>query len=194
MTIREFFLPELETARAGLFDAMAARGVPLELADFGGYRTPADTAQLMAFRDADYSSYVASQRAAGRNPVPMATWRPIAPYESSYHSYGAAFDVDAEQLTDAELGTAGALAPSFGLRWGKSFGDPDHFELAVSLADARQRFDAFAGSDDPSSDAPELAGLAGAGGPSTGAILLLVGLGVGAIAIARGAGGLKSWR
>jgi hypothetical protein len=185
MSVRTTFLPELEIARANLFADMAGRGVRLSIADFGGYRTAADTATILQYRDDDYSVYAAEERGTGRTPVAKTVWRPIAPHDQSFHSYGAAFDVDLSRLESDDIELAGAIAPGSGRRWGRAWGDDAHFELAVPLATARQRWTALeGGTDDASSDR----------GPSTGLVLVLVAIGLGAIALARGAGGLRDWR
>lgn len=143
--------PELITAEAQLRAAANAEGITYTFADQGEIRTQADTTRILGYRDADYAVYLKQLRAArpGAIPIPLATWRPIAQFGNSYHNYGAAFDVKivgrpAGMTGDAALARLGQLAPRFGLRWGGTFPadrkDPPHFELAITLTEAHQRW------------------------------------------------------
>lgn len=138
--IRLDALPELVDAITGLQDAASSYGIRFTTADEGGFRTEADTAKILGYRDAEYAIYSAKERAAGRTPMDINKWRPISPYGRSYHNFGAARDLKitstpAGMSTSDALATLGNLAPTFGLKWGGTFGDPVHFELAASLAD-----------------------------------------------------------
>ncbi len=148
-------LPELATAYAQLANALASRGITIGVADYGGVRTAADTTRILAYRQQDYNAAV---NAGQIDPAvtSLNEFRPIAPYGSSYHNYGAAFDVHVigrpSSMSEQQALAIGAqLAPQFGLRWGGTFPDPDpwHFELAISLADAKQRYATMTGSGFP---------------------------------------------
>ena len=137
-------LPELQQAEARLRAAAAARGVTYVIADFGGLRSQADTARILQYRAQDYAAAVRARPDTANTPITK--WRPIAPFGSSYHNYGAAFDV---LVTGHPAGVngysvLGQLAPAAGLRWGGSpeftaSGKVDipHFELPISLVAAR---------------------------------------------------------
>ncbi len=136
-------LPELGAAWDALTQAAAAAGGTFTLNDYGGVRTQADTTQILGYRQTDYEAAVAS----GAIPpdTTLQQFRPIAPWGHSYHDFGAAFDVTAHGITQAALG---ALAPSCGLRWGGTWSTPDpaHFELDISLAEARAKWDTWVAS------------------------------------------------
>jgi hypothetical protein len=136
MTMLTHVQPALAAAEERLRAAATAHGLAYKLADWGGLRTEADTAQLMRYRDADYAVYVKRTRAAGKTPVDIRTFRPINAYGTSFHNFGAAFDVEMVKGTEAQLG---ALAPAAGLRWGGKFPRPDgpHFELPISILEAK---------------------------------------------------------
>jgi hypothetical protein len=142
-------LPETQRAESALRKAAATLGITYTVAKFGGLRTEADTTRIMGFRDTDYAKYVADLKrtAPTKTPLPKARWRPIAPFGSSYHNYGAALDLTIltrpQNMTAAgALAALGALAPQFGLRWGGTFSlarrDPPHFELAIPLPEAKR--------------------------------------------------------
>lgn len=138
MSINLAALPDLDDAIATLEQLAAARGILFRVANEGGYRTEADTARILAYREAEYAIYAARERTAGRSPLAINKWRPIAPFGSSYHNYGAARDLEitarpSTLTADDALEVLGSLAPGAGLRWGGSFGDPPHFELPISL-------------------------------------------------------------
>lgn len=114
MSVRNQYLPELARARAKLEQLAAAhaRRVKFTTADFGGTRLEADTARILAYRDADYAAYKKSLK-PGQSPIPINQFRAIAPFGSSYHNYGAAFDasptsIDGIDITNAAR-TGGAL-------------------------------------------------------------------------------------
>lgn len=135
-------LPELRAAEAALRAKADALGIGYRIADFGGVRTLADTSLILGYRTADYAVAVA------RNPslasVDINDWRPIAPFGSSFHNYGAAFDV---LITSTPAGMTAAqaltrlksLAPSVGLR-STVPNDPPHFELPITLEEAKARW------------------------------------------------------
>lgn len=164
MSIRTDFLPELSAGFNALTSAALADSsrVAFKLADYGGFRTQSDTTEILAYRTQDYQVYAAAEQSAGRTPLPMSTWRPIQPYGSSMHDFGAAFDVEpisiggidihqtptragiwrtdprrAQALLDQATNALDNLASSAGLRSGVSFNDPLHFELPVSLVSAQ---------------------------------------------------------
>jgi hypothetical protein len=138
-------LPALQTAYDGLTSYLRALGITATLADYGGFRTQADTTEIIGYRQADYNADLK----AGRIPATMTLqqYRPIAPYNKSFHDFGAAFDL---KITKAPGGMsaaqalelAGEGAAAYGLRWGGTFTNPDapHFELDESLAEAAQDY------------------------------------------------------
>jgi hypothetical protein len=148
-------LPELAQAELQLRARAAARGIGYAIADLGGVRSQRDTVNAMTYRDNDYAVYVAALKRKNPNavPIPKLEWRPIAPFGSSYHNFGAAFDVrivarPVTVRTDAAaVEILGAIAPTVGLRWGGMFPkrrrDPAHFELAIPLAEAAARWTAL---------------------------------------------------
>lgn len=124
-----------------------AEGISLGIAEYGGFRTLTDLEDILADRSREFDDAVS----AGEIPAStdINAWRPIAPYGHSYHNYGAAFDVrvkaggaPAGMSDEQAFSVAGQYATQFGLRWGGTFPDPDtdHFELAVSLSQARSMF------------------------------------------------------
>jgi hypothetical protein len=137
-------LPELQLAEKKLRAAATARGVSYVIADYGGLRSQADTTKILQYRLQDYAAAVRANPDTSK--IPMTKWRPVAPFGSSYHNYGAAFDVLVTAHPAGENGYSilGALAPDAGLRWGGSQSfidvgrvDIPHFELPVSLTSAR---------------------------------------------------------
>jgi hypothetical protein len=126
-------------------------GIEFDVADFGGVRSEADTVKILKYRDDDYAVYVRNLRRQNPNarPIPMTTWRPINPFGSSMHNYGDARDLKVTRYPSSftkwqALVRLGALAPSCGLRWGGSFKRKDypHFEKAITLAEAKRRYEA----------------------------------------------------
>jgi len=132
-------LPELRAAEQGLRTQAEREGIAYVIAPFGGpLRTAADTTTILTYRKNDYAVYVAAQRKAGKVPVDINTFRRIAPYGSSYHDFGAAFDINISAWPDGmsrdeALTHVGAMAGSHNLKWGAAFGDTPHFELALPL-------------------------------------------------------------
>lgn len=147
MSIRVEALPELVQAMSALADEAAGYGIAFDVADYGGTRTQADTAEILAFRDADYAVY----RANG-GTLSESQFRPIAPWLKSFHDFGAARDLritgkPAGWSDDDAYAQLGELAPGLGLRWGGNFSnpDPDHFELAIPLAQAAAAWNSYTG-------------------------------------------------
>lgn len=146
-------LPELTTAIETLRKVALADGIEFVTADFGGVRTLADTTKILKYRDDDYAVYLKNlaKLFPQRPPTPKEIWRPIAPFGSSMHNYGAARDVKItvkpSSMTEAEaLRRLGSHAPDCGLRWGGTFRvkvDMPHFELPLRLSDARARYEAL---------------------------------------------------
>lgn len=124
--------------RAMALEGYAARlGILFGYPDYSGWRSQADTTQLIRWRD----EAVAKDGAAA--------YYPVAPYGTGYHGKGAAFDIDVvrwpEGKTEAwAYATLGAFAPRIGLRWGGIFPgrsrDVFHFELPVSVSEAQRLF------------------------------------------------------
>lgn len=135
-------LPQLIAGLNQLRDRASALGITFDIADYGGVRTQADTVLIMAYRAADYAAAVVADPSVSDTPINE--WRPIAPFGSSYHNYGAAFDV---KITSAPAGVSfnsalqqlKALAPACGLR-STVPNDPPHFELPISLDEARAQW------------------------------------------------------
>jgi hypothetical protein len=145
-------LPALTAAIEHLRTLATADGIAFETADFGGVRTEADTVRILKYRDDDYAVYVKNlaKMFPGKTPTAKEIWRPIAPFGSSMHNYGAARDLKITErpasMTEAEaLRRLGSHAPDCGLKWGGTFTkkvDPPHMELAISLAEAKRLHDA----------------------------------------------------
>lgn len=134
-------LPQLQEAESQLHEyATNVLGIDYRIADYGALRTLDDTTEILGFRQADYAAAVRANPALANTPIN--TWRPIAQFGTSWHNYGAAFDVlitDAggfESATTA-LNALKNVASQFGLRSSVP-NDPPHFELPVSLSAARQ--------------------------------------------------------
>lgn len=145
-------LPEMQIAERALRRAALDAGIEYTIADFGSLRSEADTTRILGYRATDYAVYVANLKRSNPRavPLPIGTWRPIAKFGSSYHNYGAAIDLTitrrpASMSSSRALLALGAFAPRAGLRWGGNFSprvDPPHFELAVSLSEARRLWNA----------------------------------------------------
>lgn len=153
--------PEFTAALDQLRDVAHTDGIEFDVADFGGVRTEADTERIMKYRADDYALYVLrlKQKQPNATPIPIEVWRPIAPFGSSYHNYGYARDVKIVKrpasLSEAEcLRRLGSYAPACGLTWGGAFAhrvDPPHFQLAITLGEARKRWQARQPKGSPSS-------------------------------------------
>lgn len=155
-------LPELVAAERRLSALATARGWAYKLADWDGaaVRSQADTTKHLRIRDVEYARYLLTLK-PGQAPVPKLKWRMIAPYGSSYHNFGAAFDAEPIRCTFAQLGS---LAAAAGLVWGGK-DDPGHFRLPITLLEARARWLAFG-------NAPGVARVATP--TATGAVVVLV--------------------
>lgn len=125
-------------------------GIEFDTADFGGVRTLADTERIMKYRADEYAIYL-KKLAPDKTPQPIEVWRPIAPFGSSMHNYGAARDLKIikhdDLMSEAEcLRRLGEIAVAeCGLRWGGNFKkrvDPPHFELAMTLVEAKALWEA----------------------------------------------------
>lgn len=142
-------LPELADAEVLLRKNAAAHGITYAIADFGALRTQADTTKILGYRDADYAVYLRGL-APGATPVAKESWRPIAPFGTSYHNYGAAFDIVITAFPSNISTAARALdvlklaAPTVGLRSNVP-NDPGHFELPITLSDAKARWALYSG-------------------------------------------------
>lgn len=144
--------PALTAAISKLRAKAALEGIEFETADFGGVRTEADTTKILKYRTDDYAVYVRNLKAKNPRavPVPIGKWRAIAPFGSSMHNYGCARDLKITKHPPSHNASTaqarlGALAPSCGLRWGGTFKsrfDGPHMELPITLAQARQRWEA----------------------------------------------------
>lgn len=155
-------LPETAIAYNALDAYARSQGISIAVADFGGIRTQSDTTKILGYRQDDYN---AALRAGLIAPdTTLQQFRPIAPFGSSYHNYGAAFDIKVVAWPSAmtqygALKMLGAYAPNIGLRWGGTFTNPDtpHFELAITLADAKQRYASYASGGGASSTISDIA-------------------------------------
>ena len=142
-------LPETKNKATALEGYASTLGILFGYPDYSGWRSQADTTNLIKWRNE-----------AVQEGGPSA-WYPVSPYGVGYHGKGAAFDIKVVHWPDGKTSdwayqTLGAFASKIGLRWGGNFvgtttvngkqvskKDPYHFELAISLADAQTRFDAW---------------------------------------------------
>lgn len=139
-------LPTLVIAEAELSRLAGVQGVQYDIAPFGAVRSQSDTTRIFGYREQEYRLYAGKERAAGRNPLSIEKWRPVAPFGNSHHNYGAAFDVrpvswpqgKSFQWAHDKLDAIVAATPTLGLRSGDYFNDEPHFELALPLATVRQ--------------------------------------------------------
>lgn len=148
MTTLAGVLPETVAGFNALASYASTLGMSIDIANYGGLRTLSDTNTILDYRQNDYNAALSAGQI--RPDTTLQEFRPIAPFGSSYHNYGAAFDVVVSARPSSmsyaqALATLGARAPSLGLRWGGMFNNPDppHFELAISLAEARAKYQAF---------------------------------------------------
>jgi hypothetical protein len=186
MSLLTGVLPELVTAEQRLRALAQKKGIFYKLHEeelSGGFvRSQADTSRYLKFRDDDYAVYVRNLKAKNPKAVPVEihTWRPINAYGTSYHNFGAAFDVDMVKGTLEQLG---ALAPLAGLKWGGTFArkDAPHFQLPLTLLEAKARWLARG-------NAPGVARVATSAATTAAVVLLLVG-GLGLLARAHGHAG-----
>lgn len=143
-------LPELTSAMNRLAELARAEGVEFVTADFGGVRTEPDTVTIMRYRDEEYARYVRDLKAKNPNAIPQSKeeWRKIAPFGKSKHNYGAARDVrpvkwpkgKSFQCAHDKLDELVDKHPELGLRSGDSFNDEPHFELRITIAEAKARY------------------------------------------------------
>lgn len=172
-------LPVLQDAEQALHEyANNVLGINYQLAAYGALRDEPDTDEILQYRADDYAAAVRANPKVAQTPIN--TWRPIAPFGSSYHNFGAAFDV---VITDrggfesdaAALNALKAVASRFGLRSNVP-NDPPHFELPVSLDQARELWLAYNG------DAPDVVG-SPAGTANTAALATIAVVGILILAI-----------
>lgn len=151
---------------------MAGYGVAIGIANYGGFRTPADTSELLAIRQQEYDAAVAGGEISPA--LSIDDFRPIAPYGHSYHDTGDAFDIrikpgglPAGMTADQAFTIAGRFADTIGMRWGGAFHNADvrHFERPITLAQARADYTAATGL------AIDTSGAAGATGSSSAMVL-----------------------
>jgi hypothetical protein len=145
--------PELLNAIAALRAVIAQEhpSIKWEVADYGGLRTQADTAQILQYRDNDWAAELKRDPTLKLRTTKEA-WRPISPWGSSMHNYGAAFDVvitgtPAGMSRLAALNIVKDYADVVGLVDGRNFSHPDppHFELPGGLAAARLAWEKMTG-------------------------------------------------
>jgi len=181
-------LPELVAAHKRLTAAAKTVGITFTIADLGGVRTQAQTDAAIRYRAQDYQASQNRARSAPKGAkltaedadsltMPIEKWRPILPFGSSFHNYGAAFDVrpatwPANQTPLWAMNTLRALAPRAGLRVLNSKTDPWHFELDIPLDQARTRWQRHTGT---------AIALGGAHGSAIGVVALLAVLGIAAV-------------
>lgn len=171
-------LPELQDAESQLYAyATGVLGIDYRIANYGAFRNDADTAQILQYRQDDYDAAVRANPALSHTSIN--TWRPIAPFGSSFHDYGAAFDVliinrGSFPTAASALQALKAAASSFGLSSNVP-NDPPHFELPISIDEARQRWiDYTTGSNGDGTVNVRVTGAADAAGIITVALLGLV--------------------
>lgn len=146
-------LPDLIAAELRLRKNATNHGITYVIAEFGGIRSQSDTTKAIQYREADYAAYLKDAKAKNHTVVDINTFRPIASFGSSFHNYGAAFDVFVTGVPDGRTQQWGLdilklAAPSVGLRSSVP-NDPPHFELPISLADAKAKWAAFTGTTVP---------------------------------------------
>lgn len=190
MSIRLQGLPALLELWDQLVTAAAAQGITIDVADYGGFRTAADTADILNYRDADYKVYVAAQLAAGLPIADENTWRPIAQFGQSLHDYGAARDVKIVSAPSTMSGLAvvaaiDTAAESLGLSTGASYGDPLHVQLPISVDEAAGEWNDYvaAGGGAPSSSSA-----------SSAAAWIVLAAAIGAVVTVKYSRGIASWR
>lgn len=166
-------LPELRAAELKLRAIAAAKGIEYDLPDYAGLRTPADTAQLIKWRNDAVAqarkTAEAKRRAQGGTAVQIKdagdvaasrAYYCVSPFEYGFHGIGGAFDIKirktpAGMSATTALSYLGSFASSCGLRWGGTFrdnpstaikeaSDPYHFELAQARNDVVTKWAAYA--------------------------------------------------
>lgn len=142
-------LPEIQFAYGEIQQTLGGEGITVQINDYGGFRTPADTSEILAYRATDYATALA----AGKIPATLSldAYRPIAPYGESYHDYGAALDLSPlaypSSMTWGEAMDAIAqAATAAGLVQPLPSSDPAHFQLPLSLAAAQAEWNQYYGS------------------------------------------------
>jgi hypothetical protein len=166
-------LPELRTAELKLRAIAAAAGITYSISDFGGLRTPADTAKLIGYRDEEVrqaraaaeakarkEGKTAAQIKAASDTAANAAYYRVSSFDTGYHGVGGAFDI-AIETTPKGMGKTealtylGARAGECGLKWGGTFKDnpstaivekpdPWHFELAQPRAAVETKWKTYA--------------------------------------------------
>jgi hypothetical protein len=133
-------LPELLNKATALENYAESQKILFGYPDYSGWRSEADTTQLITWRDQAVAQFGPS------------AYYPVSPFGVGFHGKGAAFDVKIVQWPSSQSNawayqTLGAYAPRIGLRWGGLFSapnvDPYHFELAITLDNAAARFTAW---------------------------------------------------
>jgi hypothetical protein len=149
MPVRQEGLPELVSAWNSLArDAASNLKIQIGIADDGGFRTEADTTRDLGYRQQEWAIYAANERKAGRTPQAINVWRPINAFGTSFHNYGAARDAKiisrpAGMSYDAAVKAVRGILARNGLRGISSVNDQLHFELPISLAEAKRRWEAY---------------------------------------------------
>lgn len=143
--------PELTRA----FEALRAvvnqehPGLTFDVAAYGGMRSAADTSRILTYRENDWAAAVRAKPSLAQTTT-KEKWRAIAPWGSSMHNYGAAFDVEITG-TPAGMSRLAALnivkdyADVVNLIDGRAFDDPPHFELPGGLAKAKAEWERMTG-------------------------------------------------
>jgi len=198
MSIRPDALPILVVMWDELEQRLALEGIRIGIADFGGFRTEADTNQINAYKLADYNAYAAAERAAGRTPLPISgAWddgkpRPIAPYGRSFHNYGAARDFTivarpaGMSYAEAVRRVQDIAEQDVQFSSGRSFGDDMHLELPLALEEVAAWW-----ADYQAASASTSSG-GSSGSASMAGVLAAIALGVGVFTVIRYAHVLKS--
>ena len=138
-------LPELRAAYDALQVLANAEGIFFRVAPFGGVRSYADTVKIMQYRDADWAVAVRKDPSLARRTT-KEKWRPIAPFGTSMHNHGAAFDMDVYRQPPGMSYSAvsdrlHALGLRVGLTSGRAYNDPRHMQLTrYTVAQASQRY------------------------------------------------------
>lgn len=164
-------LPELRDKESAFRTAMDAMGFTYSLPDYAGVRTEAQQAQLVAWRDQAVADARAAAVKNGTDPdaAAKAAYYEVAPPNTTYHEFGAAFDIQIttpDNPTDDDYANAAEIAQGVGLVPGYFFSTPDpfHFQLDYDLATVQQMW----------TDHTTTV-VATVGGISAGAIALIVG-------------------
>lgn len=143
-------LPELQALYYALVARLSPLGVSVQINDYGGFRTEADTSAILAARQTDYAHAVASGAIPSSESLDQ--FRAIAPYGESWHDYGAALDLSPLAWPSTETQSTAqaqlvAAAEAVGFAHPLPASDPAHFTLPVSLAQAKSLYQQYYGSD-----------------------------------------------